>query len=130
MSSITKQTVGNNTYLYESHSFRDEQGRPRNRKVKIGKVDSNTGRARYTPEYIDRMREAGTPVEIPQTVRTEGLEEQIGEALDSLKTYGLFYSAKPIRSNTPRLAAAVRRQCFWSYRDRKYSNFCGRPERA
>ena len=59
MASITKQTVGNNTYLYESHSFRDKLGRPRNRKVKIGKIDRNTGRARYTPEYIDRMREAG-----------------------------------------------------------------------
>jgi len=91
MSSITKQTVGNNTYLYESHSFRDGQGRPRNRKVKIGRIDRNTGRARYTPEYIDRMRESGTPVEIPQTVRVDGLEEQISEALDNLKTYGLFY---------------------------------------
>jgi len=52
MASITKQTVGNNTYLYESHSFRDDKGRPRNRKVKIGKIDRNTGSARYTQEYI------------------------------------------------------------------------------
>jgi len=88
MASITKQTVGNNTYLYESHSFRDEQGRPRNHKVKIGKIDRTTGRARYTVEYIDRMREAGTPVELPEI---DGLEEGISEALDSLKSYGLFY---------------------------------------
>ena len=73
MASITKQTVGNNTYLYESHSFRDDKGRPRNRKVKIGKIDRN-GRARYTPEYIDRMSEAGTPVEPPII---DGLEEHI-----------------------------------------------------
>ena len=59
MASITKQTVGNNTYLYESHSFRDDKGRPRNHKVKIGKIDRNTGRARYTQEYIDRMRKEG-----------------------------------------------------------------------
>jgi len=91
MPSITKQTVGNNTYLYESHSFRDDQGRPRNRKVKIGKVDRNTGRAIYTQEYIDRMREAGTPIAIPQIDMIDGLEERINEALDSLKSYGLFY---------------------------------------
>ena len=88
MASITKQTVGNNTYLYESHSFRDNEGRPRNRKVKNGKIDRNTGRARYTPEYIDRMREAGTPVEIP---RINELEEHISVALNSLKIFGLFY---------------------------------------
>ena len=88
MASITKQTVGNNTYLYESHSFRDEKGRPRNRKVKIGKIDRNTGAIRYTPEYIDRMLEAGTPIELPII---DGLEEHIIKALDSLKIFGLFY---------------------------------------
>jgi hypothetical protein len=88
MASITRQTVGNNTYLYESHSFRDNLGRPRNRKIKIGFIDRNTGRARYTPEYIDRMREAGTPVELPEI---EGLQERLLEALQSLKSYGLFY---------------------------------------
>ena len=94
MASITRQTVGNNTYLYESHSFRDDMGRPRNTKVKIGKIDRKTGRAIYTEEYIDRMREAGTPVVIPETDRIEGLEERISEAMDSLKSYGLFYFLK------------------------------------
>ena len=93
MASITKQTVGNNTYLYESHSFRDEEGRPRNTKIKIGKIDRKTGRAWYTPEYIDRMREAGTPVELPTV---DGLEEHVRKALDSLKIYGLFYFLQKI----------------------------------
>ena len=91
MASITRQTVGNNTYLYESHSFRDDKGRPRNHKIKIGKIDRNTGCARYTQEYIDRMNEAGTPVELPVI---EGLEEHVGKALDTLKIYGLFYFLK------------------------------------
>ena len=91
MSSITKQTVGNNTYLYESHSFRDENGRPRNIKIKIGKIDRKTGRAIYNGEYIDRMNEAGTPVSIPETDMTERVEEKIYEALDNVKSYGLFY---------------------------------------
>jgi transposase len=94
MASITKQTVGNNTYLYESHSFRDERGRPRNRKTRIGKIDRKTGRAMYTQEYIEIMREAGTPLSIPETDRIDGLEERVSEALDSLKSYGLFYFLK------------------------------------
>jgi transposase len=94
MASITRQTVGNNTYLYESHSYRDDKGRPRNRKVKIGKIEKKTGRAIYTQEYIDRMREAGTPLSIPETDRIDGLEDRLSEALDSLKSYGLFYFLK------------------------------------
>ena len=96
MASITKQTVGNNTYLYESHSFRDDRGRPRNTKVKIGKVDRKTGRAVYTQEYIDRMRKAGNPIIVPETDRIDGLEERISEAMDSLKSYGLFYFLKKL----------------------------------
>jgi len=91
MASITKQTVGNNTYLYESHSFRDEEGRPRNSKIKIGKIDRETGRAIYNQEYLDRMLEAGTPVVIPQTSMTETQKQQLCEALDNQKSYGLFY---------------------------------------
>jgi len=96
MASITKQTVGNNTYLYESHSFRDEKGRPRNTKIKIGKISRKTGRAVYNEEYIDRMREAGTPVVIPETDMAERVEEKICEALDNIKSYGLFYFLEKI----------------------------------
>jgi len=91
MASITRQTVGNNTYLYESHSFRDEEGRPRNNKIKIGKIDRKTGRAAYNQEYLDRMLEAGTPVTIPETELTIEQKESVCEALDNLKSYGLFY---------------------------------------
>jgi transposase len=91
MASITRQTVGNNTYLYESHSFRNEEGKPRNTKIKIGKIDKRTGRALYNQEYIDRMHEAGTPVIIPETDMTEQTEGKVYEALDNIKSYGLFY---------------------------------------
>ena len=92
MASITKQTVGNNTYLYESHSFRDKEGRPRNTKIKIGKIDRKTGSAIYNEEYIDRMNAAGTPVSIPETDVTE----KVCEAIDNIKSYGLFYFLEKI----------------------------------
>ena len=96
MASITKQTVGNNTYLYESHSFRDKEGRPRNTKTKIGKIDRKTGNAVYNGEYIDRMNAAGTPVGIPET----DVPEKVCEALDNIKAYGMFYFLEKVAEKT------------------------------
>ena len=36
MACISRQNFGKYTYLYESVSFRDQNGRPRNKKVSIG----------------------------------------------------------------------------------------------
>ena len=51
MACITRQRVGKYVYVYESHSFRNEEGKPRNKKVKIGKVDPKTGQVVFTKEY-------------------------------------------------------------------------------
>ena len=63
MASIVRQKVRGNTYLYESVSYRNEDGKPRNRRIPIGKLDKKTGLPVYKPEYIQRMANAGTPVE-------------------------------------------------------------------
>ena len=39
MSSIVRQRVGDKIYIYESVSYRNEDGKPRNKRVSIGKVD-------------------------------------------------------------------------------------------
>ena len=44
MSSIIQQKVGKHTYLYESVSFRNEDGAPRNKGTPIGKLDVVSGR--------------------------------------------------------------------------------------
>jgi len=64
MSSIIKQKVGNTVYLYESVSYRNEEGKPRNNRKPIGKIDSATGLAVYKPEYLERMAQEGHPIEI------------------------------------------------------------------
>jgi hypothetical protein len=61
MACISRQNVGKYTYLYESVSFRDQNGRPRNKKVSIGKIDSVTGKPVFKKEYLERMAAAGTP---------------------------------------------------------------------
>ena len=63
MASIVRQKVGNHTYLYESVSFRNKQGKPRNKRVSIGKIDKKTGLPVYKQEYIDRMQAKGIIVE-------------------------------------------------------------------
>ena len=51
MSSIVKVKVGKNTYLYESVSYRDENGDPRNNRKLIGKINPNTGQRVFKQEY-------------------------------------------------------------------------------
>jgi transposase len=98
MPSITRQTIGKYTYLYESTSFRDEQGRPRNRKEKIGKVDPRTGRTVYTPVYLEKMRTAGTPIVVPETLEQilDDLPNRLSRALEGLRDYGVYYFLKHI----------------------------------
>jgi hypothetical protein len=55
MASTTKQRVKKYIYLCESVSFRDEWGRPRNKKTKIGKIDPISGVTVYTQEYMERI---------------------------------------------------------------------------
>ena len=59
MPSITKKRVGKYTYLYESVSYRDEMGNPRNKKVRVGKIDPYTGQTVYTDDYIKKMKNQG-----------------------------------------------------------------------
>ena len=42
MSSVIRQKVGDKIYLYESVSYRNADGKPRNTRVPIGKIDPLT----------------------------------------------------------------------------------------
>ncbi len=107
MASITRQRVGIYTYLYESVSFRDELGRPRNKKTKVGKVDQNTGRDIYTPEYIERMAQEGISLPVPEPVsipNNRTPEELTMEILSSVRSYGAYYLLSSIAEKTGVLA--------------------------
>jgi transposase len=56
MASIVRNKVGKYTYLYESVSYRDSNGKPQTRKISIGKIDPQTGEPIYKPEYLERVR--------------------------------------------------------------------------
>lgn len=63
MSSIVRQVVGNNVYLYESVSYRNENGKPRNKRTLIGKIDQVTSQPIYKAEYVARMAASGVHIE-------------------------------------------------------------------
>jgi hypothetical protein len=93
MPCITTQRIGEYTYYYESTSFRDSNGRPRNSKVRIGKRDPKTGEAVYTQEYAARL--AADP-ELPKIAggrAPEGtpLQKRAAEVLDTVKSYGHYW---------------------------------------
>jgi hypothetical protein len=61
------QPVGKYQYIYLIDSFRDENGQPRQKRVAIGKVKPKTGEKIYKPWYLEKLRDAGIPVELPST---------------------------------------------------------------
>jgi len=93
MAAIIKRTINGQTYLYESSSYRDEEGRPRSRQIIIAKLDPATGTPIYNQEYIERMDSQGTSIEIPKTEKSY-TESAILKSV--IKRYGAFYLFRQI----------------------------------
>jgi len=70
MSSIIRQKVGDKIYLYESVSYRNAEGKPRNKRVPIGKIDPSTGQPIYKPDYLARMLASGAYIETAASTQT------------------------------------------------------------
>jgi hypothetical protein len=87
MASIVQCKKGGYVYLYESVSYRD-QGKPRNKRKLIGKIDPVSGNPVFKAHYIERMAARGTPVVCakPPAAFTHG---EIRSSL--IKQYGAFY---------------------------------------
>ena len=88
MSSIVRQKVGNNTYLYESVSFRNEGGQPRNKRTLIGKIEAASGQVQYKPEYLDRMAACGHPIAVTPIAQSFTISDI---HRSSIRDFGAFY---------------------------------------
>ena len=51
MANISLQNIDSYTYVYVSKSYRDELKRPRNEKIKIGKIDHKSKELVISPEH-------------------------------------------------------------------------------
>jgi transposase len=92
VTSIVRNKVGKYVYLYESESYRDENGKPQTRKVSIGKIDSKTGKPVYKPEYLAGV--AGTNKQPDLSNETLYSEKDIRES--EIREYGAFHLMETI----------------------------------
>jgi len=76
MSCITRQHVGKYIYLYESTSYWNKEKGWRNKKVAIGYIDLESGKAVYKPEYLARTNVDNRSHEI--------LQQELMEVLNSI----------------------------------------------
>jgi transposase len=88
MAYITKQKVGKHTYLYECVAYRNEDGKPRNKRKPIGKLDPLTGRPVYKPEHLERMASAGHVIDVSHSEESFSFSDIMRS---SIKDYGAFY---------------------------------------
>ena len=88
MSSIVQVKVGKYTYLYESKSYRNENGEPRNKRELVGKVEPVTGRHIYKQEYLDRMAAGGRPSPIKPSEDCFSADDI---RRSTIRDYGAFY---------------------------------------
>ena len=102
MSSIVRQKVGDQTYLYESTSYRNDEGKPRNKRIPIGKLDPVSGYPVYKPDYLERMAENGTPV-ISLAPEATFTVENIRNS--SIKEHGAFYLFESLAESTGLLSS-------------------------
>jgi len=87
MASIVHNKVGKYTYLYESESYRDSNGKPQTRKTRIGKIDHKTGETVYNAEYLERVR--GTDKEPDfSTIKQYSAKDIRGS---TILDYGAYY---------------------------------------
>ncbi len=96
MSSIVRQRVGDKIYLYESVSYRNEDGKPRNKRVPIGKIDPSTNKPIYKAEYLARMVESSAQFAESAPIKTFTVDE-IRQS--SILEFGAQYLFKNIAQN-------------------------------
>jgi transposase len=83
--------VGTHIYIYEVTGFRDAQGKSRNKKHPVGKIDPVTGEPVYKPEYIAKMAGTGTPIAIAPTPKQPAAFGIKDIKNSIIKEYGAYY---------------------------------------
>jgi transposase len=87
--------VGNHIYIYEVFGYRDSDGKPRNKKHPVGKVDPQTGQEIFKPDFIPKLAQYG------KSVPAQNKEKKGGFSIQDLKTstirdYGATYFLEAI----------------------------------
>jgi hypothetical protein len=57
--------IGKHIYIYEAEGYRDADGKPRNKKHPVGKVDPATGEEIFKPEFLAKLPLYGKTIPTP-----------------------------------------------------------------
>jgi hypothetical protein len=101
MASIVTVKIGKHAYLYESVSYRDKNGSPRNKRRVVGKLDPATGLPVYKPDYLEQMAAEGRPIEITQQPKSFTAEDIFRS---TIRDYGAFYLYRELAGQMGMLA--------------------------
>lgn len=98
------QRVGQYQYIYLADGYRNNEGQVRQKRRSIGKINPQTGQKVYKPEYLEELRLAGQPVEIPATEKMFSVEDI---RRSSVRSFGSFYLYRSLGENVG-LSAALK----------------------
>jgi hypothetical protein len=87
--------VGNHVYIYEVTGYRDSNGKPRNKKHPVGKLDPETGQEIFKPDFIPKLAQYGKSV----PTHTNGEKERFSIRdikTSTIRDYGATYFLESI----------------------------------
>lgn len=87
------QKVGQYQYIFLAEGFRNEDGKVRQRRRSIGKIDPGTGQKVYKPGYLEELRVAGQMVETPSTQKVFSIDDI---RKSSVRAFGHFHLYRSI----------------------------------
>jgi transposase len=87
VSCIIESKSGGHVYLYESESYRDKEGKVKNKRRIVGKIDSKTGERIFKPWYIE---EKGISA-LGESAQTQQIYSYNDVKSSTVKEYGSFY---------------------------------------
>ena len=89
------QKVGTHQYIYLAEGYLNENGKPRQKRKPIGKIDPVTGQKIYKPEYLEELKSRG--VQIPtEYTKSEKLFSVEDIRKSSVRSFGTFYLYRKI----------------------------------
>jgi hypothetical protein len=71
MAYLSYMKVGKYIYIYEVSGYRDSNGKPRNKKHPVGKVDPETGQEIFKPDFIPKLTQYGKSMPAQDNGRKE-----------------------------------------------------------
>jgi transposase len=101
------QKVGKHQYIYLADGYRNSEGKLRQRRTPIGKVDPVTGEKIYKQSYVEKCKEEGKQIHMPERVPLYSIENL---RKSSVRAYCLSWFLRKVSDNiglTDALASSI-----------------------